>query len=133
MKVCFGTTYERATNKIPHKVDLIFVGGRRHIGLVQVGRHRRVVGELIEQLPEPFHLLGPFGACFRRQRNRDGVLSKVLARASVRIHCNYSLKWNSVCGLSERCYEDGVGCFHHEILRAVANGSKALMNHGSLG
>ena len=60
VKVYPGTTYERATNEVPHKVDLIFVGGRCHISLVQVGRHRRVVGELIEQLSELLHLPGPF-------------------------------------------------------------------------
>lgn len=53
--------YKGAPDKVPHEVDFVLVRGGGHVGLVEIGGHGGVVGELFE---EGAHFVGNFGVLF---------------------------------------------------------------------
>lgn len=40
-------THESATDKVPHEVDAVLAVGRGHEGLMEVGSHGKVFGQLL--------------------------------------------------------------------------------------
>jgi len=81
-------TYEGSPDEVPHEVDLILRSGRRHVCLLQIRRHRRVMCKLFEQELQGLHELLPFFSGGRWDRLGGEVSAKLLPGTCIRIHCN---------------------------------------------
>jgi len=82
-------THECPSYKIPHEIDVVLIGCRRHVGLLQIRRHGWVLREFVEQGAQTRHHGEPCGRGFGGQRNGGQAASVFLSGASVGVQAHY--------------------------------------------